>query len=533
MTTATTDPQLLSPTRETLMQAFRRWLNRPVVAILAVTFVAAGVRFVHLSYPHTRIFDEIYYSKSGCIFLGYSNARCDVDSADEEYWRREQNDVGDWVHPPLGKWMIALGELAFGTESFGWRVSAAVTGTLTVVALALIVQLLFGSPLWTFVGGLLLATENLSVVQSRTSMLDIFVAFWVVLAFLFVVLDRRWIERRTPARPRELAPSSDAGASPTPGDGRVDEAPAAVAWDGGDPHPAEAAEHARVVARVTSPFARPWRIAAGVALGAAVASKWSGVTAVVGVIALSLLWEVGRRRRAGMSLRRATWKTVQWESFPIVVWLLVVPLGVYLVSYAGWFQHFGWSLGRWAHLQGSMVDYHEHLQWVDERTGKPIHPYLSHAWQWILLVRPVLYFARYGDDVRRVIYANGNPAIFWGALVAVPWIAFAWYRSRDWRAAFVLVAVVSLYLPWFLVSRPQFFFYATPISPFFVLADVYLIRELSQMHVAGSRSRPYLPVAVGFVLVSVALFVWFWPTLTGAPLSGSAFQLRAWFPSWI
>jgi dolichyl-phosphate-mannose--protein O-mannosyl transferase len=495
MTTATTSPPLLAPTRETLPQAFRRWLNRPVVAIVAVTVIAAGVRFVHLSYPDTRIFDEIYYSKSGCIFLGYSNERCDIDSADEKYWRREQNDVGDWVHPPLGKWTIALGELAFGTESFGWRVSAAVTGTLTVAALALIVQLLFGSALWTFVGGLLLATENLHVVQSRTSMLDVFVAFWVVVAFLFVVLDRRWIERRTVA--------------------------------------AESAAPAPAFPRVLSPFLRPWRIAAGVALGAAVATKWSGVTAIVGVIALSLLWEVERRRRAGMPFGRAVWKSVQWESFPIVVWLLLVPVVVYLVSYVGWFEHFGWSLGGWAHLQGSMADYHEHLRWTDERTGKPIHPYLSHAWQWILLVRPVLYFAKYGDDVRRVIYANGNPAIFWGALVAIPWIAFDWYRRRDWRAAFILIAIVSLYLPWFLVSRPQFFFYATPISPFFVLADVYFIRELSQMHVAGSRSRPYLPVAVGFVVVSVALFVWFWPTLTGAPLSGSAFQLRSWFPSWI
>jgi dolichyl-phosphate-mannose--protein O-mannosyl transferase len=53
------------------------------------------------------------------------------------------------------------------------------------------------------------------------------------------------------------------------------------------------------------------------------------------------------------------------------------------------------------------------------------------------------------------------------------------------------------------------------------------------MHVAGSRSRPYLPVAVGFVVISVALFIWFWPALTGGPLSDSAWKLRAWFPTWV
>jgi dolichyl-phosphate-mannose--protein O-mannosyl transferase len=527
MTATTTDPKIVSPRRESLLEAFRRWLNRPVVAIVAVALIAGGLRFVHLSYPHTRIFDEVYYSKSGCIFLGYSNQRCDVTSPDERYWRREQNDVGDWVHPPVGKWMIAIGELAFGTESLGWRVAAAVTGTATVVALALIVQLLFGSALWTFVGGLLLATENLNFVQSRTSMLDIFVAFWIVLAFLLVALDRRWIERRTPvapASPEPVEPSPERASAPTDGSG-VPMTPSSGAVDAGETPPPPLT--------VPSPFVRPWRIAAGIALGGAIATKWSGATAVAGVVLVSALWEIGRRRRAGMPTRRSIWKAVQWEAFPIVIWLLVVPLAVYLVTYIGWFEHFGWSLTRWLHLQASMAHYHEHLQWTDPATHKPVHPYLSHAWTWILLIRPVLYYARYGDDVRRVIYANGNPAIFWGSLLAIPWLAFVWFRRRDWRAAFVLIAIASLYLPWFLVSRPQFLFYATPITPFFVLADVWLVRDLSEMHIAGSRSRPYLPVAVGFVVVSVALFVWFWPALTGGRLSDSAWTLRAWFPTWI
>jgi len=39
-------------------------------------------------------------------------------------------------------------------------------------------------------------------------------------------------------------------------------------------------------------------------------------------------------------------------------------------------------------------------------------------------------------------------------------------------------------------------------------------------------------LAVGFVVACVGLFLWFWPALTGSPLSGYAFSLRAWFPSW-
>jgi len=476
--------------------------NRPVVAILAVGLIAGVLRFSHLGFPQRRLFDEYYYPKSACIFLGYSNERCDINSAHERIWRERVNDTGAWVHPPLGKWAIALGELAVGTDSYGWRVSSAVAGTATVMLLAVIVQLLFASPIWTFAGGVLLATESLNFVQSRVAMLDIFVTFWIVLGFVFLLLDRRWIERRLPKPP------------PAP-------------WGGGEAGASDPV-HLR---RVPAPLWRPWRVAAGAALGAGVATKWSALTALVAAIVLSIAWEVLRRTRSGT--RRPYWNAIASEGFGIVLSLLLVPAVVYVASYAGWFVHFGFDLGGWAKLQGSIASYHSNLRKVGV-DGQPIHAYLSDAWSWLLLRRPVYYYGDYSQGgIRQVIYANGNPAIFWGSLVAIPYVAFRWWRARDWRAGFVVIAIACLYLPWFLVDRPQFLFYATTITPFLVLACVYTIRDLSEMRVAGSRSHPYLPVAVGFVVLSVLAFAWFWPTLTGAPLTETGWKLRYWFTSWV
>jgi dolichyl-phosphate-mannose--protein O-mannosyl transferase len=475
-------------------------LNRPVVAILAVGLIAGFLRFSHLGYPERRMFDEYYYPKSACIFLGYSNERCDINSAHERLWRERVNDTGAWVHPPLGKWAIALGELAVGTESYGWRVSSAIAGTATVMLLAMIVQLLFASPIWTFTGGLLLAIESLNFVQSRVAMLDIFVTFWIVLGFVFLLLDRRWIERRMPEPPPE--PSQDTSQDEPPPPSRS----------------------------IPAPLWRPWRFASGVALGAGLATKWSALTAIAAVALLSFTWDVVRRKR--FEVRRPSWDTFASEGFGLVLAMLVVPALVYLVSYTGWFLHFGFDLGAWAQLQSSMADWHEHLQKVDVN-GEPIHPYLSDAWSWLLLRRPLYYYGDYSEGaIRQVIYANGNPAIFWGSLLAIPYVAFRWWRARDWRAGFVVVAIAGLYLPWFFVNRPQFLFYATPLTPFLVLSCVYAIRDLSEMHVAGSRSRPYLPLAVGFVVVSVLAFAWFWPVLTGAPLTEAGWKLRYWFTSW-
>lgn len=484
------------------MRSFLQRLNHPVVAIAAVAVVAGALRFSNLGYPETRVFDEIYYSKSACIFIGYSRERCDIRSDDEKFWEETKHDTGAWVHPPLGKWAIGLGEKLFGTEAFGWRVASAAAGTLTVVVIAMIAQLLFGSALWTFVAGLLLATEHLNFVQSRMSMLDIFVAFWVALGFLLLLFDRRWIGRRTPPPPVEPEPA------------RPD-----AAGLGGP-------------VGVPSPLFRPWRLAAGVAFGAAFASKWSGLAAVLGAIALSMLWESTRRKRAGT--RRYVWRAIQVESFGVVISLLILPAIVYVLSYAGWFVEFGLHPGDWLRLHGDIASYHFHLEIVDE-AGKPIHPYLSEAWKWILMWRPVAYYFREGLNavVRREILGMGSPAIFWASLVTIPYLAIAWRRKRDWRAGFMLVAILAQYVPWLVVSRPQFFFYVTPITPFLVLAATYSLKDLSELRVAGSRSRPFLPVAVGFVIVSVALFAFFWPVLVASPLSLQAWKLRMWFPSWV
>ena len=89
-------------------------LNRPVVAIAAVTLLAGWLRFVHVSHPSDYVFDEVYYPKAACILVGWSNETCTIDSSDEQYWRQQKWDVGSWVHPPLGKWEIAMGIKAFG-----------------------------------------------------------------------------------------------------------------------------------------------------------------------------------------------------------------------------------------------------------------------------------------------------------------------------------------------------------------------------------------------------------------------------------
>ena len=121
------------------------------------------------------------------------------------------------VHPEVGKWLIALGEKAFGMDPFGWRIAAAVVGSLMVLVMCRFVRRVTGSTLLGCVGGLLLSLDGLHLVLSRLALLDIFLAFFLLCAVHCLVADRDWLRRRLAAtrRPRRHAVTSRA---PSPGD---------------------------------------------------------------------------------------------------------------------------------------------------------------------------------------------------------------------------------------------------------------------------------------------------------------------------
>ena len=97
------------------------------------------------------------------------------------------------AHPPLGKWIIAAGMAAFGTDSaFGWRIGVAVVGILLVALTMLVARHLFTSTTMVVAAGALLAIDGNAIVMSRVSLLDTPVAFFALLAL--VPHATRWIE---------------------------------------------------------------------------------------------------------------------------------------------------------------------------------------------------------------------------------------------------------------------------------------------------------------------------------------------------
>lgn len=376
-----------------------QWLWAVILPLIVVT-LAGGIRFYRLSVPERCYFDETYY---------YYDARDYLDVGTETSFA---------VHPPVGKWIIGTGIALFGVnegdpldaavteepdgcvvreddspnpaarereaaESFARRSMSALFGTGSVALTYFIGLRLFRRRSVALLGATLLAVDGLAITMSRISMLDIFLQFFVLLGVLALLIDRDALWEGAPDYTPEDPPD--------------------------DPPERR----------------RPWLWAAGVFLGLAVATKWSGLAAIglaglflmISELALRLRWT-----------GRVTPDLVRGVSRGVLA-LVVVPVVVYLTSYAGWFANFEHTrkadrceaataqpaaedgvappglpdtgapvddpcdslrgafeqiAGGWWEEQGEILRFHLNLE--------AEHPYRAPASTWVLMSRPVAYY---------------------------------------------------------------------------------------------------------------------------------------------
>jgi dolichyl-phosphate-mannose--protein O-mannosyl transferase len=496
---------------------------------LLVTAFGTFLRFDRLSVPHAVIFDETYYVPDAFGILRYGVEHNYVRSRNLMIAHGNTHifsSGGEFVvHPPLGKIMIAAGEWLFGLTPFGWRFAVAVAGSLAILMLARIARRMTRSTLLGCVAGFLLALDGLELVMSRTALLDIFVMFWVLAAFGCLVIDRDRFRERLAAL-AEPYPAAD-----TTGELAGAGAPAAGTAQAG-----------RGV--------RWWRLAAGLCLGLACASKWNGVWFIPVFAALTIAWDIGARRAAG--LPRLTGPAIRRHAGWLALGFAVIPFAAYLASWTGWFvtstgYDRNWAAQHAMHVPVlSALDslYQYHLAMLHFNVGLSTHhPYQSEPWTWLVMNRPVSFYwvcpaaghAACGSSTAQEVLALGTPAIWWAGIgtliVCLGW----WLTRRDWRAGAVLAGVAAGWLPWFLFpGRTQFYFYSVSFVPFLVLSITLCLGLLIGPVTAAAGRRVAGAVASGLYLIAVLVnFAYLYPVLAARVIPYTAWYARMWNHHWI
>ena len=364
--------------------------------------------------------------------------------------------------------------LIFGDDPLGWRAMNALFGALTLVAtfvwsFALLRDV--GQALWACA---VTAFDFVVYVQARIAMLDIFLmAFCVLgLAFFTFSLKERVSERRS--------------------------------------------------------FV--FALLMGVSFGLAGACKLSGLFPLFGVVAVRLLLGLLTLWRVQFEDPRQTdfFTPEAWTGLTLgrsLLAFVVAPFLAYFATYLPQMLHEGTILEFFASQR----------RMISIMTGvSAAHPYSSLWFSWPVMARPVWYLfhiegavgAQWGEGhPAQAIVGMASPLVLIAGEAAILAAAWRWVVRRETDGMIVTVAFFSQYLPWALNPKGLEFFYYD--FPALLAAGPALALAFFQ----GARPRPLS--ALGFLIASGAMFVFFLPVLSAQfPVDPDAFSQRIWFDFW-
>jgi dolichyl-phosphate-mannose--protein O-mannosyl transferase len=156
-------------------------ISRDWAFALGLGAIGLILRLWNLGSPKGKIFDEVYYATNAQSLL-QNGVEIDSKSGLAQFI----------VHPPTGKWLIAIGIKLFGYNEFGWRFAAAVIGSLSIVVMYFTAKKLFDNQLLSVFSAALISMDGLHLVHSRIALLDIFLLFFIQLAVLAFLHNKYW-----------------------------------------------------------------------------------------------------------------------------------------------------------------------------------------------------------------------------------------------------------------------------------------------------------------------------------------------------
>lgn len=484
------------------------WLDQ--FGIWFILVLAAITRFVNLGFPHQLVFDETYYVKDAWTLgnLGYEGSWPDTpnprfESGEVDIYSSAASYV---VHPPLGKWIIFVGMRIWGAEnSAGWRFSVALLSVASVWLIYLVAARLFGSKRWALLPAFLLTIDGHAIVLGRTALLDGILAFFVLLAFYFLLCDREQL-------------SSQRGI-----------------------------------------WSRPWFLASVVTLALSAAVKWSGFYFLAFFFLYVVVSDTLRDRRIQLAdAQTPSWKTTGvaafWEAIRLGVPTLLITVATYLITWTGWFTTNG---GYYRELTASQTGFPDWLAWIPQplqnywyyqlqaynfhvNLHQP-HGYQSNALLWLLPIRPTAFWFQStdagttdcssSDNCVNAITALGNPAIWIAAVAALSYIAVHWYRQRTQNSGLILLGLAAGYVPWLMyLNRTTFQFYAIVFLPWMLLALGLWFKLMFDSAEDKARVRSRIRA---FLVLAMAMSLFFSNIWFGYTTDYWYWHIHMWLPSWI
>jgi len=404
--------------------------------------------------------------------------------------------VYEWTHPPLGKVLMSWCVQLFGMTPFGWRFAGCMAGILMLPFMYLLGKQLTKRRDLAFAAMALMALDCMHLAQTRIATIDSFPVLFIMMSCFFMLrFMQRDLLTPLPKLMLDLALS-------------------------------------------------------GFSISLAIASKWIGLYAGVG-LAVLYFWTCGRHLRhyyeakellaedaVGLTAEQRQQLQARCEKtiprlLQLCLWCVLVfvllPVAIYLLSYIPQFASYGALtpkefLAQVIKVQQDMYNYHS-----TPGLGMD-HPFYSPWYDWLFIRKP-MYFAadRYvPEGYGFAIFTFGNPLVWIGGLVGILVCCLLWCRGHVYRVtgsqrmihgrsssledpAFVLIGFLSQLLPWVLVPRGTYIYHYFASVPFLILGAVLALQWMT----SGRFARVGRWLMVAYLLLTLLAFIGFYPYASG------------------
>jgi dolichyl-phosphate-mannose--protein O-mannosyl transferase len=386
----------------------------------------------------------------------------------------------EWTHPPLGKLIQASSLLIFGFDPFGWRIMGVIFAALMVPLIYLLGKKMFGTWIGGFAAAFLLTFDFMHFTMARMGTADTYVVFFSLASQLFFfiylknVVDKCWKTSVIPL------------------------------------------------------FFAFFFFALGFS------SKWLVLYGFVGELALLLVLRLSEAIKLKGKFSAKVYAFLD-RPYSQAVGFLLFAVGIYFLTYIPDMLA-GRSFLDAINLQGQMFNYHFYLT--------ATHPFSSPWFSWPLMFDPLkaavhvpvwLESATLSNGVNSTIVVMGNPAVWWVGFASilgltvflVPKIFRKSFSLKEHLPIiFMLVVFFFQWLPYVLITRVVFIYHFYSDVPFLCLGSAFVISKY--------WSHKWVKVAaIAYFALTIALFILFYPVISGVPTSATTINGLKWFGSWV
>ena len=426
------------------------------------------------TYMSKMYFDEVYFARSAENYVNHMIPH-------------------ERTHPPLGKLIEATGVAVFGETPFGWRIMGVVFATLMIPLMYLLGKKLFGTWIGGFSAAFLLAFDFMHFTMARIGTADTYVVFFSLLSQLFFLIYFMNVVKN--------------------------------GWK----------------TSVLPLFFAVLFFALGFS------TKWFTIFGALGMLALLLTVRFKDLVKLKSSLAD---KYVAFFNYPALLFLGFVGIAV-LVYFATYIPEMlaGDSFPTIIKLQIAMFNFH---------SGTVVDTSSAPWWSWPFMFRldganvPRWFDISYlPNNVVSTISVFGNPVVWWIGFALMLVLTERAIHGRqlvenlfsrisksslhkrisirgqgwDLPAIYIVAVFFFTWLPYVFIGRATYIYHFYLSVPLLCLSTTYFINKYW-------NTRQGKIATIVIFAGAVAMFVLFYPVISGAPATTESIKNLKWFHSW-